>query len=52
MQSALFILFAVFTAPDGGKTPSDVAVFGKADTCQLVAGELNQSPRKPKDKAA
>jgi hypothetical protein len=46
---ALVILFALFTAPDGARTPADVAITRTREACELIAQELNASSRKPKD---
>lgn len=49
MSAAVVILFALFTAPDGARTMSDVAVVRTTDVCQVIAAEMNASARKSKD---
>jgi hypothetical protein len=45
--AALYLLFGVFTAPDGATTLSDVAVVRDRAACEVIASELNASPRMP-----
>lgn len=52
MTELVVILFAVLTPADGGgRVVSNVAQVVTTDVCQVIAAELNQSPRKPADVA-
>lgn len=48
MPELIVILFAVLSPADGSpKQVSNVAQAVTTDVCQVIAAELNQSPRKP-----
>lgn len=48
-MNVVILLFAIFTNPDGTREVADVALFAEKGACEIVAGVMNESPRKPAD---
>ncbi len=50
MPDLLVFLFVLLPVGDtGARAPKDIAVVADRQVCEVIAGEMNKSPRKSKD---